>query len=126
MALLLWWAPAHVPGPAPLPPDTACKLCHVDTTGQHTFGSGEVLTATVDLAAFAASVHGAGAAQPVYCTDCHQDRQRYLYPHQTAPAMTLDHFQADIASNCERCHAPASQHNPAICQRRTIPTFPTV
>lgn len=107
------WAPAGAQDNAlDLPPDTACKLCHVDTEGQHVLPSGEVLTATVDLAALAASVHGADAAQPVYCTDCHQDRRRYLYPHRPNPAQTLDEFQADIASNCEQCHAPASMHNP--------------
>ena len=84
--ILFAWSPAQAQAEPPLPPDTACKLCHVDTTGQHAFASGEVLTATVDLDALAASVHGSDAAQPVYCTDCHQDRRRYLYPHQTAAA----------------------------------------
>src|SRR5215217_5663711 len=83
LVVLFAWSPAHAQTEPPLPPDTACKLCHADTTGQHAFASGELLTATVNLEILAASVHGSDAAQPVYCTDCHQDRRRYLYPHQT-------------------------------------------
>lgn len=120
---LLTWAPAYAQDQA-TPPDTACKLCHKDTTSAHTFASGEVVTATVDLAALGASVHGTGAAQAVYCTDCHQDRRRYLFPHQTSPTMTLDEFQADVAGNCQQCHKPAELHNPGHLQAKDNPNVP--
>lgn len=123
-AILLAWTPAHAQDRSSQPPDSACKLCHVDTTGQHTFASGETLTATVDLAVLGSSVHGSEAAQSVYCTDCHKDRRRYLYPHQTDPAMTLGDFQADIATNCEQCHEPASVHNPGHLQSMDNPDVP--
>ena len=125
LVVLFLWSPTHAQAAPPLPPDTACKLCHVDTTGQHTFASGEVVTATVDLQALGASVHGSDAAQAVYCTDCHQDRRRYLYPHQTDPALTLDAYKADIATNCEQCHTPASEHNPGHLQAADNPNIPT-
>ena len=119
--MLCAWGNAQAQAPPPaltpnLPPDTACKLCHVDSEGQHVLASGEVLSATVDMAALAASIHGTGATEPVFCTDCHQDRRRYLYPHQPNPATTLTEFQAEVASNCEGCHEPATSHNPGHLQ----------
>ena len=87
VAVLVWDRPAHAQSEPP-PPDQACKLCHVDTEAEYTLPSGEPLTLTVDLPALGASVHGVDAAQPVYCTDCHQDRRRYRYPHEPNPAQT--------------------------------------
>jgi len=118
----LWWTPAHaqdepvLPLQSSLAPDTACRLCHGDTEAHATLASGEVLTATVDLPALAMSVHGASAAQPVYCTDCHQDRRRYRYPHEPNPAETVEQFRSEVAGNCQQCHDPADMHNPGHLQ----------
>jgi predicted CXXCH cytochrome family protein len=74
--------------------------------------SGEILPLGVDLSLLDQSVHGRHAAQGVYCTDCHQDRRRYQYPHEPNPAESLAQFVAEIANNCEQCHVPLELHNP--------------
>lgn len=94
------------------PPDAACILCHGDKTETLTLPSGETLNLGIDLAALAQSSHGQHAAEALYCTDCHQSRQRYLYPHAPNPAQNLADFIAEIEQNCEQCHTPLSLHNP--------------
>ncbi len=93
-------------------PDSACKLCHVGSTEEVTLPSGEVLTVDVAPAVLSESVHGVHATASVYCTDCHQDRQRYRYPHEPNPAQNLQEFVAEISQNCEGCHTPLALHNP--------------
>ena len=97
-------------------PDAACKLCHAASTETMTLPSGDVIHAGIELSIIAASVHGANAAAPVYCTDCHAPRQRYQYPHAANPAQDLAQFQAEIAANCEQCHLSAQMHNPGHLQ----------
>jgi predicted CXXCH cytochrome family protein len=94
------------------PPDSACKLCHVGMEQEITFPSGETLEVGVDLSVLDESVHGNHLAEDVYCTDCHQDQQRYQYPHEPNPAENLEQFVAEIADNCEQCHVPLELHNP--------------
>ena len=86
--------------------------------------SGEALTLTVDLETLDNSVHGVHADQPVYCTDCHQTRQRYQYPHGENPAQDLDEYQAEIAQNCEQCHTSAEIHNPGHLQAEDATDLP--
>ena len=124
LALLLWCDKPAYAQSEPLPPDTACKLCHGNTTETSTLPSGEVLTLTVDLPALDASVHGVHADQAVYCTDCHQDRQRYLYPHVPNPAQDLREFRVEVSQNCEQCHAPATEHNPGHLQAQDNADLP--
>jgi predicted CXXCH cytochrome family protein len=93
-------------------PDQACRLCHVDSTAVMTLPSGETLEARVDLTELQNSVHGQHAAAAVYCTDCHQPRVRYQFPHEPNPAETLHDFSREIAGNCESCHMSAELHNP--------------
>ena len=123
--VLLWSQPAaaQTTDPTPLPttqpatpPDAACKLCHADSTETMTLPSGDVIHAGIDLGVLDASVHGASAAAPVYCTDCHGPRQRYQYPHEQTPAQDLAQFQAEVAENCEQCHVSAEIHNPGHLQ----------
>lgn len=97
---------------ASVPPDSACKLCHGDKEETLALPSGETLTLGVDLATLDQSVHGQHASGALYCTDCHQSRQRYLYPHEPNPAQSLADFVTEIEQNCEQCHAPATLHNP--------------
>lgn len=114
LAPCLLWIAHDRASAAPLvqTPDTACKLCHVGSTEEVTLPSGEVLAVDVAPAVLSESVHGAHAVTSVYCTDCHQDRQRYRYPHEANPAQNLQEFVAEISQNCEGCHTPLALHNP--------------
>lgn len=109
---VLWWRPAAAQSQPPIPPDAACRLCHADSTATMSLPSGEVIHAGVDLNILTQSVHGSSATAPVYCTDCHAPRQRYLYPHAENPAQSLADFRSDTAQNCEQCHVSAELHNP--------------
>lgn len=111
-AVLLLWAKPAAAAPETPPPDTACKLCHVGSTDEVTLPSGETLAVGVDPTLLESSMHGSHAADSVYCTDCHQDRQRYRYPHQPNPAQDLAAFVAEISANCQDCHDPLALHNP--------------
>lgn len=106
-------APALAQGP---PPDSACKGCHVGNTEALTLPSGESIPLGVDAEALTHSVHGAQTAEAVYCTDCHRNQTRYLYPHQPNPAQTRQEFAADVAQNCSTCHSPIQKHNPGHLQ----------
>lgn len=97
-------------------PDAACRLCHGDQAETLPLPSGESLTLGVDLATLDQSVHGVQSTDKLYCTDCHQPRQRYLYPHEPSPAQNLAEFVAEIDQNCEQCHAPLALHNPGHLQ----------
>jgi len=110
---LLWILHEHAAA-APLAqsPDSACVLCHVDNRAEITLPSGEVLKVDVAPAVLNDSVHGVHASGSVYCTDCHQDRQRYRYPHESNPAQSLADFAAEVSQNCESCHTPLELHNP--------------
>lgn len=123
--VLLWSQPAAAQ-PAPpttataaspaTAPDTACRLCHTNSSETITLPSGDVLHVGVDLRLLNASVHGNDAATPVYCTDCHAPRQRYRFPHTGEPAQSQAQFQAEAAEKCERCHVSAEMHNPGHLQ----------
>ena len=93
-------------------PDSACRLCHIDNDGEEILPSGESLSLGVDPTVLDVSVHGGHLLTDVYCTDCHRSQERYLYPHQPNLAQTLQEFEADVAQNCETCHAPLALHNP--------------
>lgn len=131
MALgLLWPHPAQAQTvaqtvPQTPPPDTACKLCHIGNTDVYTLPSGETFPIGIDLETLVGSVHGSHAATDVYCTDCHGDRERYLYPHQPNPAHTYAEFQADVAQNCSQCHLPLDQHNPGHLLAEDATGLPT-
>ena len=60
-AVLVWSCLAAAPAQAQatVPPDTACKLCHVDNEGEITLPSGETIQLGIDLAPLSESVHGA-------------------------------------------------------------------
>lgn len=100
----------------PTPPDAACRLCHADSTQSMALPSGEVIHAGIDLDVLDQSVHGMGAAAPVYCTDCHGPRQRYQYPHGENPAQDMAEYQDEVSQNCEQCHTSSLLHNPGHLQ----------
>ncbi|MCB0067891.1 MAG: cytochrome c3 family protein, partial [Caldilineaceae bacterium] len=108
----------------PVPPDSACKLCHIDSTETITLTSGETLNAGIDPVQLDDSVHGVHAAAPVFCTDCHRPQQRYQYPHQANPAESLSEFEAEIAGNCQQCHTTEELHNPGHLQAKDNPNVP--
>ena len=108
----------------PVPPDAACKLCHVGSTETITLTSGETLNIGIDPVQLDSSVHGVHAAAPVFCTDCHRPQQRYQYPHEQNPAQGLSEFQAEIAVNCQQCHTSAELHNPGHLQAKDNPNLP--
>ncbi|MCB0125188.1 MAG: hypothetical protein KDE58_23200, partial [Caldilineaceae bacterium] len=83
-----------------VPPDTACKLCHGDKDETLALPSGETLDLGVDLTVLQDSVHGQHSATPLYCTDCHQSRERYLYPHAPTPVQSLAEFVDEVEQNC--------------------------
>lgn len=122
--LTLWWSEPAYAAVEP-PPDSACRLCHVDSTAEVVLPSGETLSAGVNLSVFDQSVHGAHAAEGVYCTDCHQDRQRYQYPHEPTPAQSLEEFVNEISQNCEQCHVPLELHNPGHLEAQDAANLPT-
>ncbi|MFO7635555.1 MAG: cytochrome c3 family protein [Caldilinea sp.] len=86
--------------------------------------SGEVIHAGIDLDMLDQSVHGMGAAAPVYCTDCHGPRQRYQYPHGENPAQDMAEYQDEVSQNCEQCHTSALLHNPGHLQADDISNLP--
>lgn len=118
----LWTNPVTAAAP---PPDSACVLCHVGSEEEFVLPSGETVPVGVDPAILDASVHGVHNTADVYCTDCHRDRERYLYPHQPNPAQTYHEFRADIAQNCEQCHMPLERHNPGHLQAEDQTNLPT-
>ena len=107
------------------PPDYACIGCHREMTETLTLASGEAISLEVDGAALAGSVHDQHTAEPLFCTDCHRSRERYLYPHQPNPAQTRQEFAADIAQTCRNCHPPLEKHNPGHLLARDNPHVPT-
>lgn len=125
-AVLVWSCLTATPAQAQeaAPPDTACKLCHVDNEDEITLPSGETIQLGIDLAPLSESVHGAHAAESVYCTDCHASRDRYRFPHQPNPAVDRAEFEADIAQNCESCHTTIEAHNPGHLLAKDNPNLP--
>ena len=116
--------PAAAQEPQPPRPDTACRLCHVDSTATMELPSGDVLHAGIDLTVLDESVHGIDAAAPVYCSDCHTPRQRYQYPHSANPAADIAEFEAEVAQNCEQCHTSSLLHNPGHLQAQDKSNLP--
>lgn len=103
--------------------DLACRTCHADTDAEIVFPSGEALSANVDLAALAASAHGAAHAEdPLACTSCHQPAE-YQFPHPPVEADSVRAFEVAKADTCVQCHTdphltshpgPAAE-NPVVC-----------
>jgi predicted CXXCH cytochrome family protein len=119
---LCWSKPAQAATEPP--PDSACRLCHIGMDEEMTLPSGETLSVGVDPAILDQSVHGVHMEGSAYCTDCHQDRRRYQYPHQPNPAQDLVQFVAEIAGNCEQCHLPLELHNPGHLEAMDNPNVP--
>ncbi len=89
------------------PADLACRDCHGDKTDMLTLSSGEIITLGVDLATLDASPHSSRSTTgAVACNDCHQNENRYRYPHLENPAQTQHEFALAVSNNCQNCHYP--------------------
>ncbi len=122
MAGLVLITPAQAQEP---PPDIACKRCHVGSEQTFTLPSGQTVPVGIDLDTLDGSIHGAHLDEAVYCTDCHQDEQRYQYPHEPNPAQNLEEFADLVSKNCEACHEPAERHNPGHVLAWENPNVPS-
>jgi predicted CXXCH cytochrome family protein len=94
--------PAVAPAQQPAD-DTACRMCHGDSTHVIEFPSGETLSVMVDLEAFSVSAHGDHPGAELACTDCHAPAD-YQFPHE--PVEEADQRSYEIATSeaCQRCH----------------------
>ncbi len=75
-------------------PDAQCKSCHTLMQGDKVLQSGEAISLHVDLTVLANSVHGLHQVNvedrnPLLCTDCHVDQERYGFPHEELTATDL-------------------------------------
>lgn len=108
----------------PPPPDSPCVGCHGDNEHSLPLPSGETIALDAGMAALRASVHGDGAAEPVYCTDCHRNDTNYRYPHLPNPAQNREEFQAQVGQSCGNCHASLQEHNPGHLNGLDNPNLP--
>ena len=83
--------------------DTACRLCHGDSTSVIEFPSGETLPVMVDVEGLSASAHGDHAGAPLACTDCHAPAE-YQFPHEAVESADLRSYEIARSEACERCH----------------------
>ena len=113
ISLLVLLTPPQTQADGP-PPDYACKSCHINGVEKDplTLPSGEKIILNLQANELEASVHGSHLTEDIGCTDCHQNRQQYRYPHQPNPAQSLQEFAADIAPACQTCHDSLQEHNP--------------
>jgi len=78
--------------------DTACIACH-QATLVTALGSGEAMTATINLSEIAGSVHG----RKLTCVACHTDKSAG-YPHPKLSAPDRRAYTAAAAAQCTACH----------------------
>lgn len=86
--------------------DSACRLCHEDSTSIIEFPSGETLPVQININELDGSVHGLHSDADLACTSCHAPAQ-YQFPHQPITAPDLRTYQLEQALTCERCHQQA-------------------
>ncbi len=94
---------------AQAPVDSACRTCHGDSESELLLPSGESLPVLVHLQELDSSAHGPSSGQS--CRTCHQEKTRYLYPHEALPGSVNSAHDYTVAASaqCENCHYP---HNP--------------
>jgi predicted CXXCH cytochrome family protein len=92
-------------------PDLPCRECHADKQEDLVLPSGQILSTDLSLEALNASVHSFRNSPPVYCTDCHTNKD-YRYPHPITPAQTLREYTAWVSQSCDNCHYPHRPFHP--------------
>lgn len=99
-------APAATPGTQPSPPappagkNDSCLGCHNNREMSFTLADGTKVSAYVNPADFAASVHG---AKNLACTDCHTNITGF--PHPKAEGATRRDFSLAMDEACSKCHS---------------------
>ncbi|MEZ4580777.1 MAG: cytochrome c3 family protein [Caldilineaceae bacterium] len=91
------------------PADAQCRTCHTLLTGDRELPSGETISLHVDLQELNDSVHGVYQTEahdynPLLCTDCHADVQRYGFPHPELTAEDMRGLRMEMDDICQSCH----------------------
>lgn len=91
------------------PDDQLCRTCHGLLESTVTLPSGEEVDLHVDEAVLAASVHGTrlqevNGYEPLRCTSCHRDPERYTFPHPALEETDLRHLTLAMDDLCQECH----------------------
>lgn len=86
--------------------DSACRICHEDSTSVIEFPSGETLSVQVNINELEGSAHGLHSDAGLACTSCHAPTQ-YQFPHAPVTAPDLRTYQLEQSLSCERCHQQA-------------------
>lgn len=117
VAVLLLTTPTSAsPVPAALPQsgtpadNTACIGCHQQADMTLKLDKGDVLSLTVDPAAWDASIHGSSG---VACTDCHTNISGF--PHDPVAVQSARDYTLLYVDSCKQCHAKeASEQDDSI------------
>ena len=92
-------APQALPEAQAPADDSACRLCHEDSSAVLRFPDGAERSVAVDPAVIEASVHG----DDLNCTSCHAPAT-YQFPHPPVDAAGERDFEIARSLTCERCH----------------------
>ena len=93
--------PAASPAPpAPAGKNDACLSCHSNRDLALAFADGSKVSAHVDAAAYAASVHG---SKDLACVDCHTTIT--AYPHPERRFQTRRDYSLAMDETCQKCHS---------------------
>ena len=96
-------------GEEPMAVDAQCKTCHSLLESQLTLSSGDTVDLHVNADVLVDSVHGdrvidGVAFETLKCTDCHQDQQRYGFPHPGIDAASKRGLTLEMEEICQGCH----------------------
>jgi len=124
LVVFVFWTGSVLAADHAPPPDTACVGCHAANEHTYPLPSGKTLSLDAGMSQLLASVHGSGATEPVYCTDCHRNDTNYRYPHLPNPAQNREEFGKQISQNCQACHAELHRHSPGHLNAVDNPNLP--
>lgn len=103
LVTLLGAAAAAAPSPDEAPTAAEevddCLACHRSSSMELKLGTGDILSLTVDAAAFGKSSH-----HKLACTDCHADLKGVLGEHPKRPLASKRAFAIAYSEGCKKCH----------------------
>jgi predicted CXXCH cytochrome family protein len=102
-------------------PDLPCRRCHTDLNEELVLPSGQPIPLEISIATLNRSPHSYRGQEPVFCTDCHTNKE-YSYPHPTVPAETSREYTQWVSQSCNNCHYPHSPLHPADGSQATMPS----